>query len=159
MSFTELVEDVSSKHPGQKIAMFVDMVGVLVETYYENGIPHQRPIYDTIKLISSLRSIPNLDLFILSSCNTVEQSQIKNNWLDNYASFFKQDNRYFIIKEVDKYADSEYSYMKGKYIKKILIEKHYDMAFYIDDNTSMLVSAKSILGDKITCIPVRLLSS
>ncbi len=164
MYFVNLIKEICNKNNNKKIAMFVDMDGVLADLDIRaaNDIRNKvggvflnkRPLFYIINMLEELGNVSNLDLFILSACYNVAQANEKRRWLDKNASYFKENNRYFVIKEIDNYKDEEKNYMKGRYIKKIMAEQNYDYAFYIDDNYHMLKGAENILGDCVRCFHI-----
>ena len=85
----------------KNIDLFVDMDGVIAA--YEFGMPldfdKKRPLLSNINKIKELSKLEGVKLHILSCCKKDFQINLKNEWLDKYAPFFKKEERYILSKE------------------------------------------------------------
>ncbi len=135
MHFVKLIKKTYGK---KKLAIFVDMDGVITD--YEVGKPidfkTKRPLLTNIKTIKELSLIPNVELYILSICFKEEQIIEKNNWLDEYAPFFKLENRVIIPKS--NYPNLRSKDLKFKHLKKYISKNPNIKVILIDDDNEIL---------------------
>lgn len=159
MNFVQDIINICNENKNKKIGMFIDMDGVIAD-YDINGYTairdnklnaffNKRPIHTTINILKRLKDIDNLELYILSACLFKNQAEDKSMWLDKYAPFIKNENRYFIVKEIVKYNNETKPEIKVNYIVDIMNKDKLDLAIYIEDEHSMLRKAKEILGNKV----------
>jgi len=138
-----------------KIQIFVDMDGVIADYRFGEGdniknnvkgtYINKRPINTAIENLEFIKKHTNLELCILSSCLFKEQVEEKNKWLDQFANFFEQKNRFFVL-------PSDFNGRKDMKIDKlisIMNERKLDKAILIDDTHEILFESISRLGDKV----------
>ena len=91
-----------------KVKLYVDMDGVIVD-YVVGDTEHfdkRRPLYDSIRKLENVSQLPNVELYILSATRKSNGIQQKNIWLDNYAPFFKKENRNILSREANNMKES-----------------------------------------------------
>ena len=92
-----------SQFNDKKIRIFVDMDGVIADYIFDapNDYHKKRPLYDSIKKLEEISRQDNIELFIFSSSRYNEGIEQKNKWLDEYAPFFKKENRIILSREAN----------------------------------------------------------
>jgi len=132
---------------GTKI--FVDMDGVIAD--YEFGKPlkfkNKRPIKTNIKLFKKIAKMDNIELNILSVCQKVSEIKEKEEWLDQYASFFKAENRFILAKEVSSFSKAKE--IKCDFFKKLLELNQHVLIILIDDDNNILKYLKEELDEQV----------
>ena len=103
-----------SKYKDCDVALYVDMDGVIAD--YDVGIAsnydQKRPLYTSIKKLEEISLLHNVELHILSITRMTIGREEKNIWLDEYAPFFKIENRHIISREENAFLPSnEESYI------------------------------------------------
>ena len=159
----EIVEFIES-NPNKRFALFSDMDGVLARLNIDvNGdIPKntpgffldKEPIEDVIYTLKCFSKYKNVDMYILSACVHEEQARDKAIWLERNAKYFTPDKQIFVVKNTVKYDKDTKADIKTKNIDKVLTDKGYDYAIYVDDELQMLRVAKRRLLDKIFCMHI-----
>lgn len=128
------IDKLKNEYGNKKMDIFVDMDGVIAE--YELNKPldfkNKRPLYSNINVLRELSLIDNFTLHILSICKRNYQIEEKNEWLDNYAPFFKKENRVIISKESSPLFSSKE--LKCNYLKQINDKE----IMVIDDDNGIL---------------------
>lgn len=98
MYFYNLISNLAEN---EVIDLFIDMDGVI--SSYNFGMPldfkNKRPLKTNINTLEKVSKIENVNLHILSVCRKDNEVQIKNEWLDINAPFFKKENRNVLSKE------------------------------------------------------------
>lgn len=136
------------KYKDKNIKLFVDMDGVIADYDFGNTTNYdkKRPLFDSIKKLEEISKNTNIDMYILSVTKLEKGSEEKNWWLDNYAPFFKKENRNIIVKE--KYGiDSSSSLLKANFLKEL--EKDESIIILIDDDPRVLKAVKEKCEDII----------
>lgn len=147
--------NIIEKNKTKKIAIFVDMDGVVADYRFGEGnniksnVPgtysNKRPIETTINNLKQIHEKTHCEMFILSSCLYKEQANEKKVWLNINMPFIKADNMIFVI--TDNFEDRKKN--KVSYLRK-KIETHVcDLAIMIDDTHEILFLALKELGDKV----------
>ena len=164
MEFVKRIKDICDENKNTKVGMFIDMDGVLADydlgSYWDirNNTPDtfliKRPIKTIINVLEQLTKIENLDFYILSACLFENQAVDKSIWIDKYIPFIKKQNRYFIIKEFEKYTRETKPKIKVSYISKVMNKDSIDLSIYIEDEHLMLRQAQNDLKDKVICFHV-----
>lgn len=136
MYFYNLITELSKE---QKIKLFVDMDGVI--SSYDFGKPlnfkTKRPLKTNIKVLKKVSKLENVELHILSVCRKNTEIKDKNNWLNQYAPFFKKENRHILSKE--KYPNLTSGNLKKNFLK----EYHSDnQIVLVDDDNQILREIK-----------------
>lgn len=155
MFLCEEIQKLITKNRTDKIQVFVDMDGVIADYRFGEGTNiknnkrgtyiNKRPIFTCIYNLEVIKKQHKLELCILSSCLFQEQVDEKNEWLDKYASFFKKENRFFVLpKDFDGRRD-----MKIDKLINIIAERTLDRVILIDDTHEILFEAISRLEDKV----------
>jgi protoporphyrinogen oxidase len=143
MHFYNLIKDISST---KKTILFVDMDGVIAS--YDLGKPYdflnKRPLTSNIKKLHDISKLENVELHILSICRKDTQINEKKTWLNNYASFFAENNRMIISKESNPNLESKE--LKLNYLKNLNTDKQIIL---IDDDNGVLKHIKANLKNVI----------
>ena len=125
--------------------IYVDMDGVIAE--YDVGNPFnfdkKRPLLNNIKVIEEVSRLDDVNVYILSICRKDKEIKEKNDWLDIYAPFFKQDNRNILSKET--YSNISSKDLKFNYLKEHLSDK----TILVDDDNGILSYISENLGNEI----------
>lgn len=132
------VEKIKREYGKEKVHIFVDMDGVIADYDFGN-VSHfdkKRPVLTNIKTFEELSKLSNVSLYILSVCRKNPQIAEKNNWLDQYAPFFKKENRFVLSKE--KYVDLASKEIKTAFLKKKIEELKDEAVLVVDDDNGIL---------------------
>ena len=161
MYFIKELEKIIKKNNNAKIAIFIDMDGVVADYRFgegkniENNIKgtylNKRAITITINVLKKVYEQFDFEMFILSSCRFEEQVEEKKLWLKNNMPFIKKDNQLFIISRTFE----ERKILKINKIKEFINEK-YEKAIMIDDTHDILFLGIKELKNKI--IPYHVIS-
>lgn len=115
MYFYNLISNLAEN---EVIDLFIDMDGVI--SSYNFGMPldfkNKRPLKTNINTLEKVSKIENVNLHILSVCRKDNEVQIKNEWLDINAPFFKKENRNVLSKET--YTGFSSAELKLDFLKK-----------------------------------------
>lgn len=124
------------QYKGRNIKIFVDMDGVIAD--YDVGkaseYDKKRPLTSSISKLEVISKLDNIELFILSVTRKDEGIQQKNYWLNNFASFFKKENRNIISKESNDGRPAKE--LKANYIKKV--NRDNSIIIVIDDDPEVI---------------------
>ena len=138
MHFYELMKE---KYKDKEVVMFVDMDGVIAS--YDFGRPldfkNKRPLMTNIETLRKVSELDNIDLNILSICRKDFQIDEKNEWLDEFAPFFKKEKRNILSKETITGISS--AEMKRNFLENVDTDKIIIMLD--DDNKVLDVLSKS----------------
>lgn len=130
MHFYNLLKEIDGN-----IDLFIDMDGVI--SSYDFGQPldfkNKRPLTTNINTLKKIFEMNNVNLFILSVCRKDNEVKIKNDWLDKFAPFFKNDNRFILSKET--YTGLSSAELKLKFLKKY---KSDNKIIVVDDDNNVL---------------------
>lgn len=120
----------------KKIKMFVDMDGTIVDYIVGNStdFSDRRPLTSSINKLEEISKQPNVELFILSVTRGDKGLEEKQDWLDKYAPFFKNENRVIISRESNNMMFS--SELKCNYLSKL--ERDGSVFIVIDDDPIVL---------------------
>lgn len=128
--------DLLEKYKDKKIKIFVDMDGTIVD--YEFGVPEdfhkKRPLVDSINKLREVNKFDNIELYIFSATRMSSGIIEKNIWLDEYASFFKKENRIILSREDNDFLASHI--LKANYIDNYNIDDY--LLIVIDDDPRVL---------------------
>ncbi len=141
------LKDYLDKYKDKKIKLFVDMDGVIVD-YIVGDVEDydkKRPLYDSIKKLEEISKMPNIELFIFSSTRYSKGYEQKQWWLDQYAPFFKKENRVIISRE-DNDMESSAS-LKANYLKNF--KRDESIIIVIDDDPRNLKEIHKLNEDII----------
>lgn len=124
------------KFGDKRIRLFVDMDGVIAD--YDVGVPSgfdkKRPLYTSLEKLEEISKMDNVELYILSVTRMSEGKAEKNKWLDQYAPFFKKENRVILSREANGFILS--TKLKSNYLQKI--ERDDSIIVVIDDDPLIL---------------------
>ena len=141
MHFYNMIENLSKIQP---ITLFVDMDGVIAS--YDFGKKYdfdkKRPLFHHIEVLEKISHLEHVELYILSISPKEEHIKEKQYWLDQYASFFKDENR--IILDRTKCPGLSSKEMKGEFLKQFQTE---NQIVVIDDDNAVLKYLHHILPD------------
>lgn len=141
MHFYNMIENLSKTQP---ITLFVDMDGVIAS--YDFGKKYdfdkKRPLFHHIEVLEKISHLEHVELYILSISPKEEHIKEKQYWLDQYASFFKEENR--IILDKTKCLGLSSKEMKGEFLKQFQTE---NQIVVIDDDNAVLKYLHHILPD------------
>jgi len=134
----------------KNIELFLDMDGTIIELLINSeesfkqkgGYIKKEPIKPIVKKIEEIKTqFPFIKINILSCSNTNEMKKEKNEWLDKYMPYIKQENRVILSEESGDYTKENVNIVKANYIKNNLNEN--DIAILIDDDIRVLLEAKN----------------
>lgn len=155
MFFIEEIKKIIEENPHKKIAVFVDMDGVIADYRFGEGVKirsnvkgvylNKRPIISTIDVFELLSKIKSINLYILSSCVFEEQASEKNEWLNIHAPFFEYERRVFVVAT----ANESRKDLKVVKVKNMIDNGIIDLAIMVEDTHDILFAAKDILGDRL----------
>ena len=116
----------------KELKIFVDMDGVIVDYILGDAKDYdkKRPLYDSIKKLEEISKMPNVDMFIFSATRYNDGFEQKHWWLDNYAPFFKRENRIIISREANNMMES--ALLKAEYLKNY--QRDDSIIVVIDDD-------------------------
>ena len=129
----------------KKIKLFVDMDGVIADYIFGSAKDYdkKRPLHDSISKLEKISKMENVELYILSSTRYSSGIEQKNWWLDNYASFFKPENRIIISREANNMRDS--STLKAEYLSNY--KRDNSVLILIDDDPKNLKDVQKLNED------------
>lgn len=131
----------------KKIKLFVDMDGVVADYIFGDAKDYdkKRPLYDNIDKLEEISKMENVELLILSTTRYSTGYDQKNWWLDNYAPFFKKENRIILSREDNEMRDS--SILKAEYLANY--ERDNSVLILIDDDPKNLKDVNNLNEDVI----------
>ena len=143
MHFYELIKDLSENN---KLKIYVDMDGVIAsyDVGKAYGFRNKRPLFTNIETLRKISALNNVELNILSICRLDSQIDEKNDWLDEYASFFDRSKRNIISKESNPEISSKE--LKLNFLKTL---NNDDKIVLIDDDNDILHTIRKNLSDVI----------
>lgn len=146
MYFRKTIKELEGKY--SKIKLYVDMDGVIADYIVGEARDYdkKRPLISTIKQLEEISNQNNIELNILSISRMDIGVEQKNKWLDEYAPFFKADNRFIISRESN---NMEKSYkLKCDFVRNI---KREDGAIIviIDDDCDIVHKLKDENDDVV----------
>lgn len=145
MYFYNLISNLAEN---EVIDLFIDMDGVI--SSYNFGMPldfkNKRPLKTNINTLEKVSKIENVNLHILSVCRKDNEVQIKNEWLDINAPFFKKENRNVLSKET--YTGFSSAELKLDFLKKYNTSNKIVL---VDDDNHVLSTISKEL-DNITLL-------
>lgn len=150
------IDEIKKIAKTQKIDLFFDMDGVLVEYINDpnkerynlgtNFYTYGRPVLTMIKLAKRFSRIPNVTVHILSNCPLEEQIEQKTNWLKIHAPFFKKENIHIICYEKLVFEKEEKPFLKPKFLKDNFGDK---TVFLIEDDLRNIKSTNTFYKERI----------
>ena len=162
MYFLREIEKIKLKKRKKKITIFVDMDGVIADYRFGEGLKiksnesgvylNKRPIKTTIENLRRLSNNLDIELYIISSCLFKKQVEEKNIWLDKYASFFKHENRIYVI--ANDFESRKQ--LKIDKIKEYMNSTKDTLTILIDDTHDILFLAQQQLGESF--IPMHVIT-
>lgn len=131
----------------KKVKIFVDMDGVIADYILGSAqdFDKKRPLYDSIDKLEIISKMPNVELFIFSVTRYSSGLAEKNWWLDEYAPFFKKENRIIISREENNMTFA--SVLKAEYLKNY--ERDGSILILIDDDPKNLRDVRKLNDDII----------
>ncbi len=139
MHFYNMIETISKT---QHITLFVDMDGVIAS--YDFGKKYdfdkKRPLLHHIDVLEKISHLEQVELYILSISPKEEQIEEKQRWLDQYAPFFKHENRIILAKP--QYPGLSSKEIKAEFLKQFQAP---DKVVLIDDDNAVLKYIHHIL--------------
>ena len=118
------------------IKIFVDMDGTIVDYVVGNStdFADRRPLTSSIEKLEEISKQNNVELYILSVTGGDKGFGEKQEWLDKYAPFFKQENRIIISRESNNMLPA-YE-LKCNYLTNV--ERDGSVLIIIDDDPIVL---------------------
>ncbi len=154
-NFLKIVESICLENKGKKVAIFVDMDGVIADYRFGEGSSikknakdvyiNKRAINTTIDLFRKISNLNIVSLYVLSSCLFLQQEDEKNAWLDKNARFFKKRNRKFAV--VGNFEARKER--KIELISKTVLSDNIDIIIMVDDTHEILFKAINKFGNKL----------
>lgn len=131
----------------QKVKLFVDMDGVIADYVFDcaKDYDKKRPLFQSIDKLEKISKMKNVELFIFSATRKSEGLEQKQWWLDQYAPFFKKENRIIISREDNDMIES--SVLKAEYLKKY--KRDNSIIIVIDDDPKNLKEIRKENDDVI----------
>lgn len=141
-------EKIKNMCKDKETVMYVDMDGVIAAYDFGNPLDfsNKRPLFTNIKKLEEVNKLDNIELKILSACKKDFQIEEKNKWLDQYAPFFKKENRIILSRE--KHNNELSCNLKAQYLNSI--DKNRQIILLDDDNNVLKVVSNSVKN--IICI-------
>lgn len=143
-----LIYDVLKQYENEKIKIYVDMDGCIAD--YEVGIPKdydvKRPLITNLSKLEKINQMPNIQLYILSVTRMNKGIEEKNKWLDQFAPFFKKENRNILSRENYNF-EKDSPTLKYEFIKKI--KRDNSKIIIIDDDPEILKRIRKGFDDVI----------
>jgi len=149
----QLIEDSKTR----KIRIFFDMDGVCSEEIcdpYDSILVHnneedfyfkKRPLKTVIKAMKKLNKQPNIELYILSSCDYENQADQKRRWLKLHVPFMNLNNAYFVVWKNTQCKESERPLQKALVMEKL--NRDFDGDIYlIEDRHSTIIATNDYFG-------------
>lgn len=132
MYFEKCIEEFGDK----KLKVYVDMDGVIADYIVGNAYDYdkKRPLYNNLQKLEAISRLNNVELYILSVSRMDEGVAQKNTWLNQYAPFFKKENRIIIPRESNGFKSS--TELKSEFVKNI--ERDESIIIVIDDDCRIL---------------------
>ena len=131
----------------KRIKLLVDMDGVIVD--YVFGSPKdydkKRPLFEHISKLEEVSKLPNIEMYIFSATRYSEGFDQKNNWLDEYAPFFKKENRIIISREDNNFEKS--AILKANYLRDY--PRDDSVIIVIDDDPRNLKAIHELSSDVV----------
>ncbi len=144
MFFKDCIEKINN----DKIKIFVDMDGVIAD--YNVGKPFdydkKRPLKNNIKNLEEVSKMDNVEMFILSGSRMNVGISEKNVWLDEFAPFFKKENRNILPREKYNFEKST-SELKCEFLKSL--KRDGSAIVVIDDDCKVLKTLSEEIDDII----------
>ena len=123
------------------------MDGVIADYIFGSAQDYdqKRPLYDSIKKLEKISKMSNVELYILSATRYTEGIEQKKWWLDQFAPFFKKENRIIISREANSMIES--AVLKANYLKDH--KRDGSMIIVIDDDPKILKEIRKLNEDII----------
>lgn len=139
--------DYLKQYEDKKVKLFVDMDGVIADYIFGNAKEYdkKRPLFEHISKLEEVSKLPFVELFIFSATRYSEGFDQKHNWLDEYAPFFKKDNRIIISREDNNFEKS--AILKANYLKEY--PRDDSVLIVIDDDPRNLNAIHELSGDVV----------
>ena len=139
------LEEYLKKYENKKIKLYVDMDGVIADYIVGNpyGYHEKRPLYSSIEKLKEISRKENIELYILSASRLNEGVNQKNIWLDEFAPFFKKENRIILPREENDFLPSKT--LKANFLKDV--ERDGSILILIDDDPRILKEIKETSPD------------
>ena len=133
------------QYKDKKVKLFVDMDGVIADYIFGSAHDYdqKRPLYDNIDKLEEISKMKNVELFILSTSRYSSGFAQKNWWLDQYAPFFKKENRIIISREDNNMTAS--SALKAEYFANY--KRDDSVLILIDDDPRNLKDIRKLNED------------
>ena len=141
------IKEYLKQYKNKKIKLFVDMDGVIVDYIVGSAEDYdkKRPLYDSIKKLEEINKMSNVELFIFSATRYSKGFEQKQWWLDEYAPFFKKENRIIISREDNDMEKS--AVLKANYLKDL--KRDDSIIIVIDDDPRNLKEISKLNEDII----------
>ena len=153
-NFYNEIEKISKEN--NKVAMFVDMDGTIVEyrIYSEEELKNPegkfkegKSLEYIIEKLNKINKLENVDIFILTLAKNSNIVEEKKTWLKKNVGFINEENWIIINKENGEYNKENHDKIKAYKMKEKLDK--YDHIVFLDDDHKILKNAKEELNDKI----------
>ena len=151
-----LIDEIKTAAKNQKVIVFFDMDGTLVEFRSDpkgmHKLPKQnfylnnRPLTYMLGLAKEISEIDNVEIHILSNCQLAEQIKEKKIWLSKNAKFIKNSNIHIICYENLTFNKEEKPFLKGNFIKNNFPNTK---CFLIEDDLRNIKSTNSLFPEPV----------
>ena len=141
------IKEYIEKFEGKKIKLYVDMDGVVADYIVGEAekFDKKRPLFSSISKLEEISKMENVEMYILSVSRMDEGVEQKQVWLDQYAPFFKKENRVIIPRESNSFKSS--SELKSTFVNNI--ERDGSVIMIIDDDPRVLFAIKDLCEDVV----------
>lgn len=130
------LKDYLAKFDGNKIKMYVDMDGVIVDYVVgsTDDFDKRRPLTTSISKLKEINDECIVELHILSVTRMDKGFEEKHRWLDEFAPMFKKENRNIISRESNDFKSS--AELKAEFIGGV--ERDGSVIVVIDDDPRVI---------------------
>ncbi|MBP3254992.1 MAG: hypothetical protein J6M60_00665 [Clostridia bacterium] len=135
------------QYNNKKIKIYVDMDGVIADYILgeASNYDKKRPLLTSISKLEEISKMDNVELYIFSATRKSEGIEQKHIWLDEYAPFFKRENRIIISREENNFTKS--STLKALYMNNL--ERDGSILIVIDDDPRNLKEIRETNEDVV----------
>lgn len=141
------IKEFMEKFEQDNVKMYVDMDGVIADYNVGEACNYdkKRPLYTNISKLEEISKMDNVEMYVLSVTRMSEGIEQKNIWLDEFAPFFKKENRVIISREKHDFLES--SELKADYMKNV--ERDGSVLIVIDDDPKNLRAIRKLNDDVV----------
>ncbi|MBR3254682.1 MAG: hypothetical protein IKF97_00410 [Clostridia bacterium] len=130
------IKEFMEKFEQDNVKMYVDMDGVIADYNVGEACNYdkKRPLYTNISKLEEISKMDNVEMYVLSVTRMSEGIEQKNIWLDEFAPFFKKENRVILSREANDFMPSRM--LKSSFLKSL--DRDGKRIIVIDDDPSVI---------------------